>query len=62
MFIFINFGVLFLLFRMATEQGNQHSGLGIIQWWGLSPAIDLSEVILKGNKSPDELNLSLIHI
>ena len=45
---------------MTTEQGNQHSGLGIIQWWGLSPAIDLSEVILKDNNSPDELNILLV--
>ena len=24
------------------ERGNQQGGLGIIQWWGLSPAIDLT--------------------
>jgi len=44
---------------MTTEQGNQHSGLGIIQWWGLSPAVDLSEVILKDD-NPDEVNILLV--
>ena len=44
---------------MTTEQGNQHSGLGIIQWWGLSPAVDLSELIPK-DENPEEINILLV--
>ena len=44
---------------MTTEQGNQHSGLGIIQWWGLSPAVNLSELILK-DENPEEINILLV--
>ena len=44
---------------MTTEQGNQHSGLGIIQWWGLSPAVDLSELVLK-DENPEEINILLV--
>ena len=28
------------------ERGNQQGGLGIIQWWGLSPAIDLTTKLI----------------
>ena len=42
---------------MATETGNQGSGLGIIQWWGFSPALDFSEKIKSHN---EEVSILLV--
>jgi len=41
---------------MSTERGNQQGGLGIIQWWGLSPALDLTS---KLNNPTGEVNILL---
>ena len=38
-----------------TEAGNQQSGMGIIQCWGFSPAIDIINLIKP--KSNNEINI-----
>ena len=40
-----------------TETGNQQSGLGIIQWWGFSPALNLFEHV---QTKKDEINILLV--
>jgi dynein assembly factor 3 len=42
-----------------TEAGNQQSGMGIIQWWGFSPAIDILNLIKPKStqNSNNEINI-----
>ena len=38
-----------------TERGDQQGGLGIIQWWGLSPALDMTTKVLNPDVELDIL-------